>query len=129
MILLLKPDIIPSHVFVFINESNKKVKESIYKFELYEGEFAELIDMPKDSLGIHDFCDYVNLSVIRINFKKGDSLAHRCAVITHECFHAVVKILNNMGVKFKMNVSEELYAYFLDYLVERVINEMLKSWK
>lgn len=41
--------------------------------------------------------------------------------ITHECTHAVLKMLAFKGVQYSCD-SEEIYAYYLSWLVESVVD-------
>lgn len=41
-------------------------------------------------------------------------------VVAHEAFHATAYILDRIGMKLQIEVSDEAYAYLLNYIVDEI---------
>lgn len=43
-------------------------------------------------------------------------------ILAHEIFHAVTLILENVGIPFQLHVSDEAYAYLIEYLTKEILS-------
>lgn len=64
-----------------------------------------------------------NQTLIRLRGNTPGERTH--GVIAHEAFHATAYIMNRIGMKFKIGVSDEAYTYLMEY----IINEIYKNFK
>ena len=67
----------------------------------------------KGALGMYVYSEKNNIHSIILSKDAG------AGVIAHECFHAIMTILQLKGIKYSQK-SEECFAYILGYLVEEV---------
>lgn len=64
-----------------------------------------------------------NHVIVRIK-KKHRNKYRVMAVVAHESFHAATFILDQLGFKFMLEVSDEAYAYLLDYIAGEIYKKL-----
>ena len=50
-------------------------------------------------------------------------------ILVHELFHQVMDVMDFIGMKFELCVSEEAYAYYFEHLYEQCILALTKKKK
>lgn len=120
-------DIYPFDVMVSIGESNKQLVKSLKR---YEGSLME-----RD----YELCKYTsahaqgracmftnNASFLRI--RKLPKTPKEFGSLAHEIFHVATFIMDRIGMKLEVMVSDEAYAYLISYLTERIYKRTNKYY-
>ncbi len=107
--------IYPFDVCLSINQTDEELIKKMENQDLCGSE--PLFNLPDTCLGR---CVMLpsNLTVIRLKIEK--HIPH--GVIAHEIFHATTFIMDRIGTKLKLMVSDEPYAYLLNYLTDEIYN-------
>lgn len=63
-----------------------------------------------------------NASIIRL--KKLPETSEEYGILAHEIFHIVTFIMNRVGMKLKLLVSDEAYAYLIGYLTTEIYKQI-----
>lgn len=59
-----------------------------------------------------------------IRFKKHPTTTRDHGIIAHEAFHAAAFVLMRMSIPFEIGKTDEVYAYLLDYIVEKIYDRL-----
>ena len=51
------------------------------------------------------------------------------SLLVHELFHQAMSVMDILGIKFKIDVSEEAFAYYLQHIHEQCLTELKSSNK
>ncbi len=86
----------------------------IAKYE--RNQYDEVIDREPGDAGLTHIMP--NGNVVMVIHKGTDETFDN--VINHECFHATHFILDRIGMKFEIGVSDEAYAYLNAYIIDQV---------
>lgn len=65
-----------------------------------------------------------NIILVRLRRHIGSPTDH--GVVAHEVFHAVAYCLHRCGLTFKINKSDEAYAYLMSYIIEQFYKKLKK---
>lgn len=63
-----------------------------------------------------------NQTLIRTRYYPADN--QDCGILQHEIFHAVSMVLDRMGIKLDIMVSDEAYAYLIGYLTKQIYDKI-----
>ena len=107
--------IYPFDVCLSINQTDEELLESLKDQDLNGSE--PLFNLPNTCLGRTVMLPS-NLTVIRLKLKEAKLIPH--GVIAHEIFHASTFVMDRIGTKLKLMVSDEPYAYLINYLTDEV---------
>lgn len=66
--------------------------------------------------------DHIGRTVFVLYVRMNDEGGISIPVIAHECFHVVDMILEKKGVQYKEGSGNEHVAYFLDWMVSKVLD-------
>lgn len=112
------------------------IKNRIYPFDLMISvdESDDILFKKLKSGGIEDHeltvCEMSNTNRARtIIFQSNQTLIRfktplRHGIIAHEAFHATAYILERVGMKLEIEVSDEAYAYLLNYIVDEIYKKV-----
>lgn len=108
----------PFDVMVSIGESDEQLGVSLDPYGPLPVHEIENCRYPSDN------CDgrYVHFSMgaslIRIRWLP--KTANDYGVLAHEILHAVICILDRVGINLSVGISDEAYTYLTGYLTERI---------
>lgn len=111
----------PFDVMVSIDETDKVLLKRLIKYGNTETECQPLFRMSNTCRGRY-FLLPSNQSVIRLI--QEDNKYNILETISHEIFHAVTYIMNTLGGKLKLAVSDEPYAYLTGYLTKEICKRL-----
>jgi hypothetical protein len=119
MVFKINCDIYPSDVLVFVDEKNKGIKKRLRKIDYSNKEISRTLKKIKQSNGR---CRMMSdgLVVMILKSDVNDFYSKIC----HESLHATTFILDRIGVKFKLGVSDEAYAYLIGYISKEIFNKL-----
>lgn len=111
----------PFDVMVSIDESDADLSKKLLKYVYDPEEISSLMNLPSTTIGrcVMLSC---NQTVIRLKrqFYKHETYANA----SHEIFHAATFILNRIGMKMEIEVSDEAYAYLIAYLTREIFKRI-----
>lgn len=112
----------------YIHVAYQESAESVYKYAKRQGltnyAFKDFEEHCKHSGGFVLWCDESN---ILLTFPKEDEIKYAAAsTVSHECFHVVSHVLRKAGV-ILTEESEEVYAYYLGWLMDKVCRFLYKT--
>ena len=55
------------------------------------------------------------------NFKK-EPINKSMSILSHECLHVVMMIMERKGIKLKEKYNSEMYAYYLQFLMNKILS-------
>lgn len=113
--------IYPFDVIVSIDEDDNILLKRLLKKGIKEKDCKPFIKMSKNVVG-RAFILPSNETVIR--FKTLEDKSEMAGNIAHEVFHAVTFILERVGVKFDLNISDEAYAYLIGHLTTEIYKNL-----
>lgn len=121
--LLIPLVIYPFDVLVMMGYSDEEVRE-----ELHENQSEEDVDLAMlkhDTVIGKAVLFDTNKSLIRMREIPTNPEGYK--YLQHEIFHATTFILHRIGMKLKIGVSDEAYAYLVGYLTEKIYEEIEKK--
>jgi len=118
--------IIPCVIFPFdimfsINEPDERLEISLMRYGLDASATLKELETSSNSLGRTIRTD--NDQVV-VRMKKFDKSPKQLGALSHEIFHAATFVLESAGVDFRMDYSDEAYAYLIGYITQSVFEKM-----
>lgn len=113
-------DIYPFDVMISVGEDNKTLFKRLIKCGINENE-AKLADY--ENIGDARYCLFsTGQSLLRI--KSFPKSSKDYGILQHEIFHVASAILYRIGMKLKINTSDEAYAYLIQFLTEKIYSNI-----
>jgi len=121
--LLIPLVIYPFDVLVMMGYSDEETRH-----ELHENQSEEDVDgaMLKEATTLGKTVEFDGC-VIYLRLTEIPSSPSMYGSLQHEIFHATTFILHRIGMKLKIGVSDEAYAYLVGYLTEKIYEEIDKK--
>jgi hypothetical protein len=115
-------DIYHAKIFVIDKTNNDELikyfnKKYQYKYEPENGFDAIHYRIENKARGVRH-----NYIIFLSKFKK---TSEGVGILTHELMHLLHDVMGHVGVKY-CEESEEAYAYYFDYLIEKILNKLLR---
>jgi hypothetical protein len=117
--------IIPLVVFPFdVMVSIGQDSDSLFKELIKRGVPENDVQMAEyENIGTARYCLFsTGQSLIRI--KKKPQTPKEYGHLHHEIFHTVASIMWRIGMKLEITVSDETYAYLIQYLTEQIYSKL-----
>lgn len=115
---IIRLNIYPFDIMVSINESNRKLKQTLIESGInITNEINKILIQKKSNDGLYIMFDS-NQSLIRL--KNWPQSPKDFNTICHEALHATTFILDKVGIPFDLNKNDEAYAYLLGYITEQI---------
>ena len=115
-------EVYPFDILVSIDENDSTLVKRLIKHGITKDDFEHILDSPLQILGRCILFES-NQLLIRLNTQKNK--IDFISTVVHESFHAATFMLSRAGVKFQITVSDEAYAYLLDYIVKEILKRIL----
>lgn len=113
---ILSLQIYPFDIMVSLDEPDDKLFKRLFNFGIDKKDCERLLIMPETTNGrCVMFAN--NKTVIRLKRRNRYSMI---GTISHESFHAACFILEEVGVKMEMSISDEVYAYLTGYITSEI---------
>lgn len=108
----------PFDVMISFGQTDDELKKALDRYKLNESDIDNaMFGSNKTSQGrAVTFSN--NASLIRLRHFPVTSSDY--GNLAHEIFHCVTFIMETIGVKFDLNVSDEAYAYLIGYLTKEI---------
>jgi len=118
-------EVYPFDVMVSIGQSDEQLGAVLDKLDL--------------SVADIELCRYASTTAIGravmfstngsfIRLRHLPSSARDFATLAHEIFHIVTFVMDRIGMKLKLLVSDEAYAYLISYLTEKIYDKINKHY-
>ncbi len=117
MYFLITNPIFPYNVLVSYDEADKVLIDRLVMLGYTQIECEENIPM---RASIDGRCIRTSKNEIIIRIKKITDKNKLMGIVAHESLHAVSFIMDMSGILFDTEISEEVYCYFLAYLVREI---------
>jgi hypothetical protein len=111
----------PFDVMISVDESDHTLLTRLIKYGNKKEDCYELMCMSESVLA-RTMILPSGQTVIRI--KKQKSNIEMTALMSHEIFHAVTFILDRLGMKLELLISDEAYAYLIQYLTKEIFKRI-----
>ena len=108
----------PYDVMVSFGQTDEELKEALSTYELEESDIKHAIFGSDKTVRGRAVTFSNNASLIRLRDYPITSGDYAC--LAHEIFHCVTFIMERVGIKFDLNVSDEAYAYLVGYLTKEI---------
>ena len=118
---VLKMDLYGFDVMVSVDESDKVLVEKLMSHGNTSEDCHELLNMPTTTRG-RCVMLITNHTVIRLKILPDKY--ELMGVVAHEVFHATTFIMDKIGMKLKINVSDEAYAYMIGFLTKSIYKKL-----
>ncbi len=111
----------PFDVMVSVDESDEELQKTLNKYVYDPNGIGLIMNLPRTTQGRCIMLD-CNQTIIRLKrqLHRHDTLANA----SHEIFHAVSFILQRIGMKMEVGVSDEAYAYLIAYLSKEIFSRI-----
>ena len=102
-------------VLVYIKYTSQEINKEL---EELTGEYKEIFDK-NDEIedGITDIQGKYAIILLRDTPNDPQSIN----TLSHEAFHAVIRIADRIGMELQIDKSEEFYAYLTGYIIEKTL--------
>ncbi len=111
----------PFDVMVSYDQTDKQLRKSLKKYKIHNNAFKPVFNTQETDVAMFCINNY-NQSIIRI--KKCEDKYTLISYLNHELLHAVTVILDRMGFKLEILVSDEAYAYLMGYLSKEIYSKL-----
>jgi hypothetical protein len=119
---IIKLVVYPFDVMVSIDESDEVLLKRLEKYGNSPDDCMELMDL-SDTVRGRAIMLPSNQSVIR--FKTISDKSELLSCISHEVFHITTFIMDRVGIKFELMVSDEAYAYLHGFIFLQICKKVL----
>lgn len=119
-IFLIEHSVFDSQTAVAIGVSDKKLLKWINENTLLEcdSEMKSIVKLSGNAKTV------INPPFTLIRFKEWKGSNYDLSVLAHEAFHLAELILDRVGVKYDVDKSGEVYAYFIQSTVKQFLDEV-----
>jgi hypothetical protein len=113
--------IYPFDIMVSIDEKDEVLRNRLAKYGSTKEDCDELMNL-SDTVRGRAVMLPSNQTVIRLKTlpKKYDMMS----VVSHEVFHATAFILDKIGMKMELFISDEAYAYMIGFLTTEIYKKL-----
>jgi hypothetical protein len=118
----IKIDIYPFDIMVSIGEDNETLLRRLKRYGNKESDCYDVTNI-SDTVQAITVILPSNQSIIR--FRELENTTQTHGLIAHEIFHVATFIMDRVGMKFELMVSDEAYAY----LIGKITREFYKKVK
>ena len=112
--------IYPYDVMVSIGETDKELKKKLKEYAIYESK--DLYQYSSINNCAKAVCFKNGQCLIRITNKPITPIDF--GNLQHEIFHVTTFIMERVGMKLKIEVSDEAYAYLIGYLTKMIYEKI-----
>lgn len=112
--------IYPSDIVVFVDSSNKEIKKTMCKHGYDDKEISQVLSKLKK--GVNARCEMMEDGLVFIFLKS--NVKDFYSKVCHESFHATTFILDRVGVKLKLGISDEAYAYLMGFITAEIFKNI-----
>jgi len=113
--------IYPFDVIFSFDQSDQDMLKCVKKHVYKSDDLKPLMDMGETIKGR---CVMLQSNITVIRIKTTENKAHNASIIAHEIFHAVTFILDKIGMPLGITISDEAYAYLIQYLTKKVYEKI-----
>jgi len=120
----IKPDLYPYNVIVSIDQTTEELHIKVKKYFISFESFKSLLGEFKNRSGDCTFSSEGKVAIIRLTAQKDkiDTLS----ILNHELLHATFFILDDLGIKFNIDSSDEAYTYLFGFLFTKSYKQLKK---
>lgn len=112
----------PFSIMLSFGQSDKELIRSLKPYNLGEDNMKEALRWSPTNRGR---CVQFSTGQTLIRMPAIPKTPTQLGTLSHEIFHSVSFVLDRVGVKFMMDVSDEVYAHAIGEITQRV-HEILK---
>lgn len=117
--------IYPFDIIFSFGNTNQEIAELLERYEIADSDI-ELAMMDDDMIGRTVMFE-TNQTIIRM--KSLPLTPKEYGTLFHEIFHAVTFIMDTIGMKLKVRVSDEAYAYLIDFITTQCLSHIENAAK
>lgn len=114
-------DVFNSAVLISFNQSDKKLRDLAIK---NNADLDQLEIFISASLKYQGLAGKLSDGSILIRINPIEDRYSLMSVIAHESFHAAHYIMEEAGIKFKMDISDEVAAYLIGYISKNIYKKL-----
>ena len=105
----------PFDIMVSIGETDEQLKKRFKRYNIdYSDYFEHELSRGRSTLFTS------GQTVIRFRTTNDTD----CSIVSHEIFHAVTVLLNEIGMPFSLEHNDEAYAYLIGYVTEQFYKQL-----
>ena len=123
--LLIPLVIYPFDIMVMMGYSDEEVRHELSQYEGISEEDINLAMFKTYTTKGRAVMFETNQTFLRIREIPETPLDY--GFLQHEIFHAVTFVMHTIGMKLKIDYSDEAYAYLVGYLTEKIYEEIDKK--
>jgi hypothetical protein len=112
--------IYPSDIVVFVDSSNKEIKKTMRKHGYDDKDISQVLSKLKKCVNAR--CEMMKDGLVFIFLKS--NVKDFYSKVCHESFHATTFILDRVGVKLKLGISDEAYAYLMGFITAEIFKNI-----
>lgn len=114
-------------VFSFNTTDDQLEKELIKKSGFEPSDFNNGLHRMNDTCGAR-WTYYPQHLCTVIRMRNIPETSKHYSYLSHEIFHAVAKIMEEVGLSLQVGVSDEAYAYLVSYLTNQIYERLNKYY-
>jgi hypothetical protein len=118
---IIKLVVYPFDVMVSIDEDDQTLLKRLLKHGNTEDDCCDLLNLDDTVRGR---CVMLSSNQTVIRLKKQSIACDTMSMISHEVFHATTFILERIGMKMEVLVSDEAYAYIIGFLTREICKKL-----
>lgn len=108
----------PYDVMVSFGQTDEELKEVLSTYKLDEHDIDKAMFGSNETVQGRAVAFSNNASLIRLRHYPVTSKDY--GNLAHEIFHCATFVMERVGIKFDLNVSDEAYAYLVGYLTKEI---------
>ena len=120
---IIKLNIYPFDIMLSVNQTDKQFVKSLGKYNMpnFEDDILHLETQGNSRQGRTILLDKSGF-IVRLNYWPKN--AQGVALMVHELFHVTSMLLDHIGMELSVGTSCEAYAYLLQYITQRTLEEL-----
>jgi len=116
----------PFDVMVSLGQSDKQLTHALRGYKKLTKLDYELCAYPSENVKGRAVMFSTNASIIRL--RKLPETPEDYGHMAHEIFHIVAFIMERIGIELKVLVSDEAYAYLIEFLTKEIYSRINKYY-
>jgi hypothetical protein len=114
---IIKGTVYPFDVMVSVDETDEQLMKQMKKAGIKKSLCKSVMEF--EFLG-RGRCTQLETGQLIIRLRKDEDRIKTLGVVAHEIFHAVTMLMDRIGMKLEVMVSDESYAYLTQFYTEEI---------
>jgi hypothetical protein len=113
----------PFDLMISVDESDLILEKELLRRHISKEQIERVTKFENTTKVGHTLMLPTGQTIVRLKTRDRDRNSV-IACLSHEIFHVVTFVLQRVGIKFKMDSSDEAYAYLIEWVTKQALDKL-----